>query len=384
MLGWRREPQKVRDANASWVEMTRDGTSPKARADAHVFKSHDSADPLDRDALAAYLSTHDLPLDDDFPIEQFATGLANLNYRLGVAGALAVLRRPPAGDLPPGAHDMAREHTILSRLHEALPLAPRSIHYCAEPGIIGAPFQIIEYRPGLVIKGDDRTQLDGHPDRCAALGRMLVDTLVSIHRVDAASVGLDILGKPEGFIDRARSGWRKRADRLEPEGRLRHLVDEIGTWLARQATAERAPTLLHCDFKLDNVILDPMTFVPLAIVDWDMGTRGDPLFDLATMLSYWTEPGDPECMHRLRQMPTAAPGFPTRNEIVTAYARATGIEVGDYPAMRILAMFKLAVVFMQLHALRGRGPDADPLYATFDRLATDLLEFTHEAMHGRA
>ncbi|MCB1511057.1 MAG: phosphotransferase family protein [Hyphomicrobiaceae bacterium] len=352
--------------------------------DAHVFKQAGETHCLDRTSLAAHLAAAGLTLDRDAPIEQFATGLANINYRLSIDGRPFVLRRPPDGDLPPGAHDMGREHRILSRLHEALPLAPRSLHFCDDPKVIGVPFQIIEYRPGLVIKGDDRTHLEHRPERCAALAQMLVDILVAIHKINPARVGLEALGKPDGFILRAIRGWRGRAERLEPSGATATLITELGEWLDRQPIAPRAPALLHCDLKLDNVILDPATFAPRAVIDWDMGTRGDPLFDLATMLSYWTEPDDPPCMHELRQMPTAAQGFPSRGEIVAAYAKATGIDVSDYPAIRVLAMFKLAIVFMQLHALRGGGPDADPLYATFAGLADGLLAFAHDVARGRA
>lgn len=352
------------------------------RADAHQFRDPADAHPIDREVLAAYLAGNGFHLDDD-AILQFATGLANINYRLSVDGRLMVLRRPPDGDLPPGAHDMSREHHILSRLHQVHPLAPESLHLCEDPAVIGAPFQIIEYRPGLVIKGDDRSRLDDHPDRCAALGRMLVETLISIHQVDAAAIGLGDFGKPEGFIERAIKGWRGRGERVGPVPSTAALLTEIGDWLAAQTIARRPPTLLHSDFKLDNTILDPATLAPRAIVDWDMGTRGDPLFDLATLLSYWTEAGDPECMHRLAQMPTAAAGFPTRHDVVATYASITGLEVSDFPALRVLAMYKLAVVFLQLHAVYGRGPDADPKYLDFDRLGEDLLLFTRDVAHGR-
>ena len=334
--------------------------------------------PIDRGRLAAHLATVGLRLDDGVEIRQFATGLANINYRLSVDGRPVVLRRPPTGDLPPGAHDMKREHHILSRLYRVHPLAPRSLHLCEDTTVLGAPFQIIEYRPGLVIKGDDKSKLDGTPERCAALGKMLIATLVSIHRVDVNAIGLGDFGRPEGFIERAIKGWRTRAERLQPVASTAALAAEIGNWLAAQPLAQRAPTLLHSDFKLDNLILDPQTLEPRAIVDWDMGTRGDPLFDLATLLSYWTEPGDPECMHRLAQMPTTAPGFPNRNDVVASYAAMTGIDVSDFPVLRVLAMYKLAVVFLQLHALYGRGPDADPRYTDFARLGEDLFLFTRD------
>ena len=249
--------------------------------------------------------------------------------------------------------------------------------------VLGVPFQIIEYRPGLVIKGDDRSLLDRHPQRCAELGRTLVSTLVSIHNVDVAAIGLEDFGRPAGFVARAIAGWRGRAERLQPVPTTATLAHELGDWLDRQPIADRRPTLLHSDFKLDNTILDPQTLEPRAVVDWDMSTRGDPLFDVATLLSYWTEPGDPECMQRLAQMPTSASGFPTRNEIAELYSSLTGIDLSDLPVLRVLAMYKLAVVFLQLHALYGVGPTANPKYAGFDKLGEDLLLFARDVANGR-
>ena len=352
--------------------------------DAHVFRAAAETIPLDVPRLGAYLAGVGLALDRDEPIRQFGTGMANINYRLRVDGRRLVLRRPPDGDLPPGAHDMAREHRILSRLWRALPLAPESVHLCEDRAVIGVPFQLIDYRPGLVIKGDDVSHFEGRPEVAAATGRMLVETLVAVHRVDVEAVGLGDLGRPEGFIARALKGWSGRAERLELAPATRAVCREVGAWLAVQPIKPRAATLLHSDFKLDNLIVEPGTLRPVAIVDWDMGTRGDPLFDLATLLSYWAEAGDPACMHDMKQLPTAAPGFPTRHEVVAEYARLTGLDVSDFPALRVLAMFKLAVVLLQLHALWQRGSAKGDDYADMARIAGDLLLFARDVAAGRA
>ena len=357
---------------------------PTPPRDAHVFRTPAETSAIDTARLGAYLAGAGLPLDMSEPIRQFGTGLANINYRLRAGGRRLVLRRPPDGDLPPGAHDMAREHRILSRLWRALPLAPECVHLCEDKSVIGVPFLLIEYRPSLVIKGDDTSHFKGRPEVAATTGRMLVETLVAIHQVDVAAVGLQDLGKPEGFVARGIKGWRGRAERLAPPGETGRLCGEIGAWLGGQTVRERPAVLLHSDFKLVNLIVDPDTLAPRAIVDWDMGTRGDPLFDLATMLSYWVEPGDPACMHAMKQMPTAAPGFQTRNEIVAAYARLTGTDVSDFPVFRVLAMYKLAVVLLQLHALWRRGAAKGDDYAGMDRIATGLLEFAHDVAHGRS
>ena len=356
---------------------------PASQKDAHGFRAAAETVAIEQGRLAAYLSGIGLPLDTPEPIRQFGTGLANINYRLSAGGRRLVLRRPPDGELPPGAHDMAREHRILSRLWRALPLAPECVHLCEDKTVIGVPFQLIEYRPGLVIKGADTSRFDGRPEVAAGTGRMLVETLVAIHTVDVGAVGLQDLGKPAGFVARGIKGWRGRAERLAPPGETGRLCREIGAWLGAQTVAERPAVLLHSDFKLDNLIVDPDTLAPRAIVDWDMGTRGDPLFDLATMLSYWAEPGDPQAMHDLKQMPTAAPGFPARNEVVADYARLTGTDVSDFQVFRVLAMYKLAVVLLQLHALWQRGAAKGDDYASLDKVALGLLQFTHDVARGR-
>ena len=364
--------------------MSHERNPAKPAADAHVFRSLEQSAPLDRARLAAYLESVRLPLDPDEPIRQFGTGLANINYRLTAGGRRLVLRRPPGGALPPGAHDMAREHRILSRLWRVHPLAPESLHLCEDRDVIGVPFQLIDYRPGLVIKGDDQSRFVGRLDVARATSDMLLDTLISVHRVDCAAIGLDTLGKPEGFIARALKGWVGRGARLDVAPTTARLLAEVGGWLERQPVQTRAPVLLHSDFKLDNMIGHPETLAPVAIVDWDMGTRGDPLFDLATMLSYWTEPGDPPCMHALRQMPTTAPGFVTRREVVATYARAMDVDVSDWSALRVLAMLKLAVVLLQLFALYQRGAAKGTDYAELDQVATELLAYATDVAHGRA
>lgn len=342
--------------------------------DQPVLASLETTVPFDRVSLARYLSAQGLNYDPAEPIRQFAGGLANRNYLISVAGEPVVLRRPPDGELPAGAHDMAREHRILSRLSDALPFVPRGLHYCDRSDVIGVPFQLIAYKPGLVVRGVDLSGLAHHPGFPAALSEMLVDTLARIHGVDPDSVGLGELGRPEGFLERAVAGWTKRGLAAAGTDRLIHLMREISDWLVGQSFRHRTPTLLHCDFKLDNVILDRVSLHPVAVVDWDMGTRGDPLFDLATLLSYWVEPSDPACLQELGQMPTAADGFWNRAEVAERYAALTGRPIDDLPAMHVLCTFKLAVVFLQLHRQWESGAVSDPRYAAFRHVGEDIMQ----------
>jgi aminoglycoside phosphotransferase (APT) family kinase protein len=346
-------------------------TFPALRPDAEAVQQ-------DWTRLAAYLHGQGLTLSLQPSPRQFAGGLANLNYLALIDGKEAVLRRPPLGVLPPGAYDMGREFRILSRLWSGFPLAPRGLHLCSDPSILGAPFQIMEYRRGFAVRSALPPQLSGR----AGIGQLLADTLlevlVKLHAVDPASIDLNDLGRPAGFLDRAVDGWIKRA-LLSAEGRTdstcQALIGELSDWLRAHRVPDGSSSLIHNDMKLDNILLDGQTLNPVAVLDWDQCTRGDSLFDLATMLSYYSEATDPPAMHQLKQMPTAAPGFPTRLEIAERYAKFTGRDLSDFKFYRVLAIYKLAVIFQQLHQRYRSGATDDPRYAGFGALTDGIFEF---------
>jgi aminoglycoside phosphotransferase (APT) family kinase protein len=339
--------------------------------------------PLDWDAVGVYLAGNGLRLDRDPPPRQFTGGLANLNYLIHLDGRPAVLRRPPLGELPAGAYDMAREFRILSRLPDALPFVPRGLFLGADASVIGAQFQIIEYRPGLVIREHIPPELAGRPEVGARLSQVLLETLAAIHGVDAASVGLDDLGRPAGFLARAVSGWRKRGLAALEEG-SEALHGELGTWLEHHLVPDGAPALLHNDFKLNNMILDPRDLSPVAVVDWDQGTRGDPLFDFATLLSYWVHEDDPPALHDMAQMPADEGGFFPREQAVASYAALSGRDVSQFVFHRVLAMYKLGVIFLQLGYRWRSGATTEPRYAGLTAIGTGIVEFAHEIAQGRA
>ena len=334
---------------------------------------------LDVRAVAAHLAQHGLQIDLSHGAHRLSGGLSNLNYLIHVDGRKAVLRRPPMGELPVGAHDMAREHTILSRLSRVWSPAPDSFFLCSDPSVIGAPFQLLECRTGLVLQGDKLPAALDTLESRRELSRELVATLAGLHSVDAAGIGLGDFGRPDGFFERNVRGWLKRCAALEPDAAIASTVERIGDWLLSNQPGTLEPTLLHSDFKLDNCMLDE-TLKVSTVLDWDMGTRGDPLMDLATLTSYWTEPGDPDCMQRLGQMPTAHPGFFTRMQAVEAYAALTGRDVSGFGAWRILSLLKLGVIFMQLHRNWVRGVAGDSRYAGFADLGGEIVDFAAGSM----
>ena len=342
--------------------------------------------PQDWHKLADYLDRHGLAFDSDHTPKQFVGGFGNLNYLIEVDGEPQVLRRPPLGPLPPGANDMAREYRVTSRLWKEFPLAPKSLLLCENAEVLGAPFLIMQYRPGAVIHMELPVELHS---KTAQLSRMVIEVLCQFQAVSPVEVGLDNLGRPDGFLERAVNGWIKRfsvaakdvySDRKPPSS-----ADEIMNWLRTQPIPESEHTLLHNDFKLNNIVLDIDDLVtPIALLDWDMCTRGDPLFDFATLLSYWVEPEDPPALNKVGQMPTStSPGWMRRQEITDYYGNISGRDLSNIHYYRVLTAFKHCIIFMQIYARFCRGTTTDPRIAELGPALDSLFEFTHDVMRNR-
>ena len=331
--------------------------------------------PQDWRRLGDWLAGQGRRLDLSQPPRQFSGGVANLNYLVSVDGEWAVLRRPPAGSLAEGANDMGREARVLSRLCERYPLAPRCLAFCSDAAVLGAPFQLLEFRPGVAVGSELPASLLGRPDAPARLTECLVAAMSELHALDPASVGLDDLGRPEGFLRRQVEGWARRCRAVyddAPPPAATALIDI----LRRHDWPESDTSLIHGDFKFDNMLLDVELIEPVAVIDWDMATRGDPLFDLAVLLSYWVEPGDPTEVHGLRQVPSLSPGFTTRGEVAASYFTHAGIPPVALTAHLALARLRLAIAWQQLYARHVRGIFTDPRYAEFGRLAAAFLIWT--------
>jgi aminoglycoside phosphotransferase (APT) family kinase protein len=326
--------------------------------------------PQDWPAIAAWLAAQGHRLNLQVLPRQFAGGLANLNYRVELDGAPAVFRRPPGGALAHGASDMAREARVLGALHPVFPLAPRSLAFCDDRSVIGVDFQLIDYRPGIAIGGELPDGLDATDGPW--LLDALVQTLASLHALEPGAAGLAGLGKPTGFAERQLRGWTKRTEAAfgaEAPAALGPLLARLEAALPPDPPAR----LLHMDAKFDNLLVDLDTRSLSALIDWDMGTLGPPAFDLAVLLSYWIEPGDPAGPHALLAVPSLVPGFPSRADVVAAYARAAGQVPPDLGWHLALARLRLATAWMQLYRLWQQGGLAGDRYAGFAALADAIL-----------
>lgn len=292
---------------------------------------------------------------------QFPRGYSNLTYLLRAGDREIVLRRPPPGVKIASAHDMGREHRILSRLHAVWDKAPRPLAFCEDESVLGAPFYVMERAHGVILRAKTPPGLDLGPERMRALSEDMVDTLVEIHAIDLDAAGLADLGKPQGYIERQVRGWTERYRKAQtdeiPE------LDEVARWLAANMPTESGGTLIHNDFKYDNVVLAPDLSRIVRVLDWEMATLGDPLMDLGCALSYWIEPGDPPLMQAMRFGPTNLPGNLGRMDIVRRYEERSGRQVTHLPFYFTFALMKLAVVGQQLYQRYARGLTKEPRYA---------------------
>jgi aminoglycoside phosphotransferase (APT) family kinase protein len=309
-------------------------------------------------------------------IQLIAGGRSNLTYRLTVTAAgesrLLVLRRPPLGHVLPTAHDMSREYRVLSALAGTqVPVAPL-VAACTDDEVIGAPFYVMEYVPGVVLRTRADTQALTEA-QAADLSRCLADMMAAIHGVDVAAVGLGDLGRGAGYLRRQLDRWQRQWE-LSATGETPGYVELVAR-LTAAMPAEGQTTLVHGDFRLDNVLVS-LTPKPriTAVVDWEMATLGDPLADLGLTLVYWTEEGEegwltpgaetgaptgtrgaPTGTRGVSTDATASPGFWTRAEFAAEYARLTGRDVSRIGYYVAFGYFKLAVVLEGIHARYRQG-----------------------------
>jgi len=319
-----------------------------------------AGEELPVEALAAYLKQA-AGIDGPLRVTQFPSGHSNLTYLVEAGDRQLVLRRPPFGSKVKTAHDMGREHRILTALSGVYP-CPKPVAYCEDESVMGARFYLMERIRGVIVRKDLPKGMTLSPDDVGKLDTELVDKLADLHAIDADAVGLGDLGKPEGYVERQVTGWTKRY-----EGSKTYevaAVDAIARWLAERIPKESGATLIHNDYKLDNVVLAPDEPTKIiGVLDWEMSTLGDPLMDLGTALSYWVEAGDADEAKMFAFGPTFAPGAYTRREVVARYAETTGRDVSDILFHYAFALFKTAVVAQQIYYRFRQGLTKDERFA---------------------
>lgn len=333
-----------------------------------------TGEELDWAAVEAYVRAHIAGVGPGtLTVRQFPSGASNLTYLLRLGAWEGVLRRPPLGPVAPKAHDMRREAGLLERIHPAFPLAPRPYVFCDDLSVMGVPFYIMERRNGLVLNDAFPPGVEVTPELCRHISETVVDTLAGIHGVDWQAAGLAEFGHPEGFLERQVRSWIERYARSRTDESPD--VEALTRWLTEHIPASPPPALIHNDFKLNNMLLDPAELArPVAVLDWEMTTIGDPLFDLAISLSYWVQADDPAELRAILPTVTPLPGFFTRPEFMQRYAARSGRDLSSMQFYMTFAYFKLSVILQQIYVRWKRGQTQDPRFAVFGTRIHVLVE----------
>jgi len=311
----------------------------------------------------------------DMKVRRFSAGYSNITYLVEVGDWRGVLRRPPFGEIPPRAHDMEREYKILEKIHPVFPLAPKPYVFSENPSLMDKHFYVMELKDGIVI--DD--QLPEHYEDIEGIRRIIseavVDSLVQLHSIDIYDHQLAELGKPDGFLERQVKGWIKRYHRAKTHKYAG--VEEVEIWLQQHIPESPSPTLVHNDFKLNNMMFSKdHPGEVTGVFDWELSTVGDPLTDVGAALAYWMEPEDPAT--GLTAV-TKEEGFLSRKQMLELYAERSGKDVSQIDYYLVFSFYKIATILQQIYARWRSGELKDDRFANLDEGIKNLMKKAEEA-----
>jgi aminoglycoside phosphotransferase (APT) family kinase protein len=326
---------------------------------------------LDLGRLEPYLHSHLPEFKGVLAVTQFPSGHSNLTYSITLGEKEMVLRRPPFGSKVKSAHDMGREYHVLEKLHGAYP-APKPLLHCTDKSVIGAPFYVMERVRGIILRKNLPDGFELPPETARKLSESFIDNLADLHGLDYAALGLGELGKPQGYMERQVRGWSERY-----QGSKTHDIPQaepLAAWLHEHIPTNSDATIIHNDYKFDNMVLDAENVTQIkAVLDWEMCTLGDPLADLGAALAYWVDPEDPPEMQAVHWGPTSAPGMLRRAELAQRYAARTGRDLSNISFYYVFAMFKLAVIIQQIYYRYFQGHTKDERFAGMGEVTKLLM-----------
>lgn len=342
-----------------------------------------TGEELDLPKVEEFLRTHIEGLEaEPLEVRQFPSGASNLTYLVSIGSWEGVLRRPPFGPVPPKAHDMGREASLLQKIHPVFPLAPKPYVFCNDLSVLGVPFYVMERRKGVVVNTSFPEGVTPTPELCYAMSETAVDTLVQIHGIDWQAAGLDVFGHAEGFLSRQVKGWIERYHRSQTDDISE--AEPLMQWLSAHVPQSPAASLIHNDFKFNNMLLKQEDLSQVvAVLDWEMATIGDPLFDLAVTLSYWVHADDPDYLQNVLPTVTNMPGFIRREQFMELYAQKSGRDLSDMLFYMTFAYFKMIVIIQQIYYRWKRGQTHDERFASFDIRIRHIMAYAaHLAEQG--
>ncbi len=308
---------------------------------------------------------------DEIEISQFPGGSSNLTYCVKIGANEYVLRRPPFGNQVKSAHDMAREFNVLSKLSEVYKPAPKPLIYRADEAVIGSEFYLMERRNGLIIRGKSPDVLVDSPELQKKVVESFIGNLVELHSLDYKKIGLETLGKPEGYAERQVTGWTKRYFNAQTETQPE--LEKAIEWLNENIPVSNGATLVHNDYKFDNVMLNPHDLTEIvAVLDWEMTTVGEPLMDLGTTLGYWMSRESGNELLNMPFNPRVLMENISRSQLVEIYEEKSGVKVSDILFYYVFGTFKLAVIAQQIYFRYAKGFTQDRRFATFNHFVNSL------------
>jgi aminoglycoside phosphotransferase (APT) family kinase protein len=277
-----------------------------------------------------------------------------LNYP---SGENLIVRRPPAG-APAAAHDVAREHRVQTLLKPVFPHVPTMRALCQDHSVIGCDFYVMDRVPGLILRGSSATEYAVTREDCHALAGTFVDTLVQLHTVDPDDSGLRDIGKGHGYVQRQIEGWSRRYTRARTSDTPS--FTRVMTWLSGNAPSEIPACVVHNDWRIDNIVLDPADMSVVGVLDWELATLGNPLMDLGNAMAYWVDADDDSVALAYRRQPSNLPGMLSRDEIVSRYFSLTGHERQVWPFYEVFGLFRLAAIAQQIYFRYRDGHTTNP------------------------
>ncbi|KPH78438.1 MULTISPECIES: phosphotransferase family protein [Bacillaceae] len=315
----------------------------------------------------------------EMKMKQFTEGYSNLTYMIKIGNWEAVLRRPPFGYTPPKAHDMEREYRILDKINPVFPLAPKPFIYCEDPEIMDKHFYIMEKRNGVVIDDDIPVQFEKTEETGRNVSEAVIKALVDMQSIDIEKSNLRDIGKPEGYLTRQVYGWMKRHKNSKTDD-IEGSIEKIEKWLVDHIPTNEEATIVHNDFKLNNMMFDRNdSSKVVGVFDWELATVGDPLTDLGSTLAYWID----EDVDVGITAVTSNVGFYNRREFLERYVQLSGRDVTDINFYLTFGFYKLAGILQQLYYRWKIGEVKDERFSTLNKGITNLLELAEDARNNR-
>lgn len=297
-------------------------------------------------------------------VTQYSGGASNWTYRLEYPGHDLILRRPPAGTKAASAHDMGREYQVQKALAPVFPYVPEMLGFCEDESVIGCDFYVMRRIVGLIPRARMPEGLDLDPEQTRKLCLSVIDKLVALHQVDYQAAGLEQLGKGAGYCHRQVEGWCDRYRRAKTWNVPSY--KKVMTWLRDHTPEDVGTCVIHNDFRLDNVILNPQQpSEVIGILDWEMATLGDPLMDLGSALAYWVQADDDRMMRATRRQPTHLPGMLKRDEVVEYYCNKMGLQVDNWAFYEVFGLFRLAGIVQQIYYRYHHKQTRNPAFKNF-------------------